>query len=75
MVFQHHLGYTVVVSFIGGGNRTTWRKPLTCRKENGLLHTNFIKINNFQSEEGAEMGRIIWTFGLTNNRGNRVYKH
>jgi hypothetical protein len=24
--------YIVVVSFIGGGNRSTWRKPPTCRK-------------------------------------------
>jgi len=28
----------VVVSFIGGGNRSTWRKPPTCRKS----LTNFI---------------------------------
>jgi len=22
----------VTISFIGGGNRSTWRKPSTCRK-------------------------------------------
>jgi hypothetical protein len=26
------LGYNVAVSFIGGGNRSTWRKPTTCHK-------------------------------------------
>ena len=30
--FQQYLRYIVAVSFIGGGNRSTWRKPLTCRK-------------------------------------------
>jgi len=30
--------YIVAVSFIGGGNRSTRRKPLTCRKS----LTNFI---------------------------------
>jgi hypothetical protein len=36
MVFKHHFqqyfSYIVAVSFIGGGNRGTQRKPLTCRK-------------------------------------------
>jgi hypothetical protein len=30
----------VAVSFIGGGNQSTWRKPLTCRKS----LTNFIAL-------------------------------
>jgi len=35
---QSHFSYIVVVSFIGGGNRITRRKPTTCRKS----LTNFI---------------------------------
>jgi hypothetical protein len=30
--FQHYFSYIVALSFIGGGNRRTWRKPPTCRK-------------------------------------------
>jgi len=30
--FQHYFSYIVAVSFIGGGNRRTRRKPQTCRK-------------------------------------------
>jgi hypothetical protein len=32
------ISYVVAVSFIGGGNRRTWRKPQACRKS----LTNFI---------------------------------
>jgi hypothetical protein len=35
---QQHFSYIVEVSFIGGGNRRTRRKPTTCRKS----LTNFI---------------------------------
>jgi hypothetical protein len=34
----HNYGINVEVSFIGGGNWSTWRKPLTCCK----LLTNLI---------------------------------
>ena len=37
--FQQYFSYIVAVSFIDGGNRSTRRKPLTCRKS----LTNFIK--------------------------------
>jgi hypothetical protein len=30
--FQQYFSYIVVVNFIDGGNRSTWRKPLTCCK-------------------------------------------
>jgi hypothetical protein len=30
--FQQYFNYIVAVSFIGGENRSTRRKPLTCRK-------------------------------------------
>ena len=36
--FQQYFSYIVAVSFIGGGNRRTRRKPPTCRKS----LTNFI---------------------------------
>ena len=36
--FQQYVSYNVAVSFIGGGNRSTQRKPPTCRKS----LTNFI---------------------------------
>ena len=42
MVFKHHFqqyfSYIVAVSFNGGGNQNTLRKPPTCRK----YLTNFI---------------------------------
>jgi hypothetical protein len=36
--FQQYFSYNVAVSFIGGGNWSSRRKPLTCRKS----LTNFI---------------------------------
>jgi hypothetical protein len=30
--FQQYFNYIVAVSFIDGGNQSTWRKPMTCRK-------------------------------------------
>jgi hypothetical protein len=36
--FQQYFSYIMAVSFIGGGNWNTWRKPPTCRKS----PTNFI---------------------------------
>ena len=30
--FQQYYSFIVEVSFIGGGNRSAWRKPPTCRK-------------------------------------------
>jgi hypothetical protein len=36
--FQQYFSYIVAVSFICGGNRSTWRKPPTCRRS----LTNFI---------------------------------
>jgi hypothetical protein len=35
---QQYFSYMVAVSFIGGGNQRTWRKPPTCHKS----LTNFI---------------------------------
>jgi hypothetical protein len=37
---QQYFSYIVAISFIGGGNRSTRRKPLTCRKSlTTLSHT------------------------------------
>jgi hypothetical protein len=36
--FQQYFSYIVAISFIGGGNESTWRKPPTCHKS----LTNFI---------------------------------
>ena len=36
--FQQYFSYIVAVSFIDGGNQSTWGKPPTCRKS----LTNFI---------------------------------
>jgi len=30
--FQQYFSYIIVVSFIGGGNQSAWRKPTTCSK-------------------------------------------
>jgi hypothetical protein len=30
--FQQYFSNIMTVSFIGEGNQSTWRKPLTCRK-------------------------------------------
>ena len=38
--FQQYFSYIAAVSFIGGGNRSTQRKPLTC----GKSLTNFITL-------------------------------
>jgi len=38
--FGNYFSYIMTVSFIGGGNQSTWRKPLTCRKS----LTNFITL-------------------------------
>jgi hypothetical protein len=35
--FQQYFRYIMAVGFIGGGNRSTWRKPPTCR----ISLTNF----------------------------------
>jgi hypothetical protein len=43
--FKHHFpqyfSYNVVVSFIGGGNWSTQRKPLTCRKSQIRARNSF----------------------------------
>jgi hypothetical protein len=38
VIFQQYFSYIVAVSFIGGGNRSTRRKPPTCRKSPTSLY-------------------------------------
>ena len=40
-LFQLHRG----VSFIGGGKRSTWRKPLTCRKSLTNYHIMLCRVH------------------------------
>ena len=40
--FQQYLSYIVTVSFIGGKNRSTRTKPLTCRK---LYHIMLYRVH------------------------------
>jgi hypothetical protein len=35
--FQQYFSYIMAVSFICGGNRSTWRKPPTCRKSHNVV--------------------------------------
>ena len=43
--FQQYFSYIVVVCFIGGGNRSTWRKPPTCRKSDKLCHVMLYQVH------------------------------
>ena len=56
--FQQYLDYIVTVSFIGGENQSTRRKPLTCHKS----LTNFITVcciaYRSQTLEKAKTGRF-----------------
>jgi len=36
--FQQYFSYIVAVRFIGGGNRSTWKKTPTCRKLYDKFH-------------------------------------
>jgi hypothetical protein len=40
--FQQYFGYVVAVSFIGGGDRSTWRKPPTCASYWHIFSLNVI---------------------------------
>ena len=50
--FQQYFSYIVAVSFIGGGNRSTQRKPPTCCKS----LTNFYHIMLY--EEHLAMNKV-----------------
>ena len=40
--FQQYFSYIVAVSFIGGGNQSTQRKPPTCHKSLKILSHNVV---------------------------------
>ena len=56
MAFQQYFSYIVVVGVIGGGNRSTRRKPLTCLKFIALRvvsitpHPNGIQTHNVSGD-------------------------
>jgi hypothetical protein len=50
--FQQYFSYIVAVSFIGGGNRSTQRKPPTCRKSLINLSHNVVS-NTPRHERGS----------------------
>jgi hypothetical protein len=52
--FQQYFSYIVVVSFnIGGGNQSTQRKPLTCRKSLTNFTTNDVASSAPRHEQGS----------------------
>ena len=53
---QQYFSYIMAVSFIGGGNRSTQRKPLTCRK----LLTNCIDTPRHERDSNL-INAKIWT--------------
>jgi len=54
-IFQLYRG----ISFIGGGNRSAWRKPLTCRKSLTNF-TTYCCIENISSEEDSNSQLQWW---------------
>jgi len=45
--FKQYFSYIVTVSFIGGGNQSTWRKPPSCRKS--LTNKTLIYLSIYMS--------------------------
>jgi len=43
--FQQYFSYIVAVGFIGGGNRSTRRKPPTCRKSTDELYHMMYRVH------------------------------
>ena len=41
-LFRQYFSYIMLVSFTGGGNWNTWRKPPTCHKSRTTLSHNIV---------------------------------
>ena len=78
--FKQHFSYIVAVSFIGGGNWSTQRKTLTCRKSvthyyHIMLHRvhlsmTGIRTQNFSQRQCQNTMRIVY---ITLRQYNLVY--
>jgi hypothetical protein len=55
--FQQYFSYIVAVSFIGGGNQSTRRKPQTCRWQT-LSHN--VDSNTPRHEWGCHLDTLFW---------------
>jgi hypothetical protein len=87
--FQQYFSNIVTVSFIGGGNRRTQRKPPTCCKSltklyHILLHGEHLSMSGIQTHNMLMLGVIIQvdnekanililTFSISSNLLGRVY--
>ena len=54
--FQQYFSYIVAVSFIGGGNQSTRRKPLTCRKSLTNLSHNDVHLSLIEIQTSVVIG-------------------
>ena len=55
--FQQYFSYIVAVSFSGGGNRSTWRKPPTFRKSITNLSHNVARVH--LAWTGFELKKLV----------------
>ena len=67
-IFQ--LFYIMMVSFIDGGNRSTWRKPLTCSKSLTIYHIILYRVHLAMSGISSHNLVVIGTDGIGSCKSN-----